>query len=100
MQEGTYVPAYNLLFLFYNLAYSYSVAIKPLPSISYIYIVLLSPTPYIYFSSSLYILFSLNLSSVLDLYRTCNLTKRWRRTSKLTHTHLPLKTIIFPTPKT
>ena len=26
-----------------------------------------------------------------NFYRTCNLTKRWRRTSKLTHTHLPVK---------
>jgi hypothetical protein len=24
-------------------------------------------------------------------HHTCNLTKRWRRTSKLTHTHLTIK---------
>src|SRR6266702_5639187 len=30
-----------------------------------------------------------------NFHRTCNLTKRWRRTSKLTHTHLTTKNYRF-----
>src|SRR6266702_6886602 len=40
-------------------------AIKPLPSISCILYSLFSPTPYIYFSGSLRILFSLNFRNIL-----------------------------------
>ena len=41
------------------------VAIKPLPSISYILYSLLSPMPYVCFSGSLCILFSLDFYNVL-----------------------------------
>jgi len=51
-------------------------AIGPIPSVSYILYNLLSPMPYMYFSSSLYILFSLGFYSVLyrrGLYSGCSI---------------------------
>src|SRR6266567_3995939 len=41
------------------------IAIRPLPSVSYILYSLLSPTPYICFGGSLRILFSLNFHNIL-----------------------------------
>jgi len=60
------------------------VAVKPFPSISYIYCSLLSPTPYVCFGDSSRILFGLNLYIVLyygGLYsgRSISVLRMWTR---------------------